>query len=235
MRFFTHTLLRFVTKPGSQAAESDVELLARFTRDRDDSAFAAIIDRHGSMVLGVARRILRDPHAAEDVFQATFLALARSATVVRQPGGLPAWLHKTAVRAAVKLAKGQRTTPLETDPPAACPDPLDTLTARELLAAIDQEVQRLPSPLRAAVVACGLEGLSQEEAARLLGWSPHSVQSLLAHIHGPCSRHRRLRGESLRSSADPGRCPPGCRLRQRRHPEPSDNRENIAAAAGLWI
>jgi RNA polymerase sigma factor (sigma-70 family) len=148
-------------------------------RDRDEAAFAAIIDRHGPMVLGVARRVLRDPHAADDIFQATFLALARSAAALGRPGALPAWLHRTAVRAAVKLARLHRPTTLAADPPAAPADPLDALTARELLAAVDDEIRRLPAALRAAVVACGLEGQSQDEAARLLGWTPGQVRGRL--------------------------------------------------------
>ncbi|MBN9524182.1 sigma-70 family RNA polymerase sigma factor, partial [bacterium] len=176
MRHLVSTLLRLADRP---AAGSDPELLARFARDRDEAAFAALVDRHGPMVLGVARRLLRDPHAADDVFQATFLALARSAAALRRPGGLPAWLYRTAVRAAVKLARTRRPLALAADRPAAGADPLDALTARELLAAVDDEIRRLPAALRAAVVACGLEGRSQDEAARLLGWTAGQVRGRL--------------------------------------------------------
>src|SRR6185369_13934656 len=117
MRHIVRTLLRFASQPECPSVGSDPELLARFTRDHDEQAFAAIVDRHGPMVLGVARRILRDHDAADDVFQATFLALARSASAVQRPGGLSAWLHRTAFRAAIKLARGRRSIHLTADPP----------------------------------------------------------------------------------------------------------------------
>ena len=158
MHHATRALLYRAACPGANDVGTDADLLARFAADRDEAAFAAIVERYGPMVLGVARRILRDCNAADDVFQATFLALVRSASTVRRPGGLPAWLHRTAYRAAVKLARTRRPVPLAAEQPATATDPLDVLTARELLAAVDDEIRRLPAALQAAVIACGLEG-----------------------------------------------------------------------------
>jgi DNA-directed RNA polymerase specialized sigma24 family protein len=90
LRHATRALLRLATQPGAPSVGTDADLVARFAANRDEAAFAAIVERYGPLVLGVARRILRDPDAADDVFQATFLALARSAAAVRRPGGLPA-------------------------------------------------------------------------------------------------------------------------------------------------
>src|SRR5919201_158011 len=86
---------RLVSRPAS-TPDSDAVLLARFARDRDEAAFAALVARHGRMVLGVCRRVLRDAHEAEDVAQATWLVLARKAATIRRPATLAAWLHRTA-------------------------------------------------------------------------------------------------------------------------------------------
>src|SRR5258708_4090598 len=77
---------------------SDRQLLERFTTARDESAFAAIVRRHGAMVLGVCRRLLRHEQDAEDAFQATFLVLARKAGSTRWADTVAAWLHEVAHR-----------------------------------------------------------------------------------------------------------------------------------------
>src|SRR3954449_12679951 len=83
----------------------DAELLARFARARDEAAFAALVERHGPMVLGVCRRVLGEHHAAEDAFQAAFLALARNANRLRDPAAVGSWLYGAAVRVALKARR----------------------------------------------------------------------------------------------------------------------------------
>ena len=86
---------------GTVGGLTDRELLGRFrTQDRvaAQQAFEAIVHRHGPMVLGVCRRILRDEHTAEDAFQATFLVLALKADTIRKPDALGSWLHGVAGR-----------------------------------------------------------------------------------------------------------------------------------------
>src|SRR2546425_7786725 len=83
--------------------EPDAVLLSRFARGGDESAFAELVRRHGPAVLGACRRILRDGHAAEDAFQATFLLLARKASSLHQPERLASWLYGVACRTAMKL------------------------------------------------------------------------------------------------------------------------------------
>jgi DNA-directed RNA polymerase specialized sigma24 family protein len=87
---------------GSATGVSDTQLLGRFAAHRDESAFAALMARHGPMVMTVCRGVLRDPLDAEDAFQATFLVLARKAGCVWAEGGLGGWLHRVAYRIAVR-------------------------------------------------------------------------------------------------------------------------------------
>src|SRR6516165_2067298 len=72
---------------------SDCDLLGRFLEQNDEAAFATLVRRHSPMVLGVCRRVLRDWHAAEDAFQATFLVLARQAASIRTRHVVASWLY----------------------------------------------------------------------------------------------------------------------------------------------
>src|SRR5947209_16762035 len=87
---------------------SDAILVQRFIKEQDESSFATLVDRHGPMVLGVARRVVGDHHTAEDVFQATFLVLARRAGRLRDPAALPVWLHHTAHNLAVSVLRARK-------------------------------------------------------------------------------------------------------------------------------
>src|SRR5262249_56543158 len=100
----------------------DAVLLERFTRERDEGAFATLMGRHGPLVLGVCRRILADCNAAEDAFQATFLILARRAASLRQPAELAGWLHGVAVRVARRARRAPRRR-RTLRPPAGAPEP----------------------------------------------------------------------------------------------------------------
>jgi RNA polymerase sigma factor (sigma-70 family) len=149
---------------------ADAELLARFVHQGDESAFAELVDRYGPMVLGVCRRALADAASAADAFQATFLVLARKAGALRRPEALAGWLHGVALRLARKARVAARrpggwAQVLSDAVPDPRPDPLAELSARELLAALDAEVGRLPEAHRLPVLLCCLEGLSQGEAA----------------------------------------------------------------------
>jgi RNA polymerase sigma factor (sigma-70 family) len=162
---------------------SDAALLERFIQGREEAAFAALVARHGAMVLRSCRRVLGDAQEAEDAFQATFLILARKAPTLRRPEALPGFLHSVARRVALK-ARGKSSTYFsQTQLPETLSDPrsdpLARLTARELLTVLDEEVQRLPAAQRSAVVLCCLEGHPQEEAARMLGCTAGSLKGHL--------------------------------------------------------
>ncbi len=159
------------------AGVSDGQLLARFNAQRDELAevsFAALVRRHGSMVLHVCRQILGDRHAAEDAFQATFLILARRAGSIRQPELLGHWLYGVALRTArearMRADQRRRRELQERERADEKPGgervlPESPLVCREELAVLHEEVSRLPEQERAAVVLCSLEGLTYQEAA----------------------------------------------------------------------
>jgi RNA polymerase sigma factor (sigma-70 family) len=172
-------LFRLTSPPSS-----DAELLRRWVERRDEDAFAALVARHGRMVHGACRRVLGNSHDADDAFQAVFLILARKAAGLRHPEALPGWLHGVAVRLACKARTAARRHCAGADS-SACepcdphPDPLDALSARELLGLIDREIARLPEVYRLPLVLCDLEERTQPEAARLLGWTLGSFRGRL--------------------------------------------------------
>jgi RNA polymerase sigma factor (sigma-70 family) len=161
----------------------DAELLTGYARRGDEAAFAAVVRRYGGLVLGVARRQLADPQQADDVFQATFLALARSAGRLGRQAPLANWLYTVALRQARKarVRAARRAEAEQFAPPrSACQtDPLDEITGRELLQVIDEELARLPERYRLPVLLCCVQGLSREEAAGQLGWSDGAVKGRL--------------------------------------------------------
>jgi RNA polymerase sigma factor (sigma-70 family) len=175
-------------------ADDDKQLLQRFVGGRDETAFEMILRRHGPMVWGVCRRMLRHPQDAEDAFQATFLVLVRRAASLRDPSRLSCWLYGVASRVAAKArsqaARRHVTEPLIEDHPA--PDSEDSLLSREISAVLDEEVARLPDKFRLPFVLCYLLGCTNEEAARQLGCPKGTVLSRLA------TARERLRGRLMR-------------------------------------
>src|SRR5690349_9761922 len=98
--------LRTLAGAGANEEASDCDLLERFVARRDEEAFVLLLQRHGAMVLQVCRRIRGNEHDAEDIFQATFLLLARKAGSIRKRESVASWLHGVAHRLA-QAARGQ--------------------------------------------------------------------------------------------------------------------------------
>src|SRR5436853_352898 len=92
--------LRQLAHAENLAEQTDSQLLHRFAAHGDEAAFTTLLTRHGPMVLGVCRRVLTDRHATENVFQATFLVLARKAGSIRKTGSVASWLYGVAYRLA---------------------------------------------------------------------------------------------------------------------------------------
>lgn len=158
----------------------DAELLRRFADHGDGAAFELLVWRYAGLVFGTARRALGNAPDADDAFQAAFLALARRAATVRSGEALGGWLHRVALRAALKVraARARRAAregaPLPDRAARATPAPDDTA------AVIDEELARLPEKLRVAFVLCELEGRADAEAAAQLGCPVGTVQSRLS-------------------------------------------------------
>jgi RNA polymerase sigma factor (sigma-70 family) len=173
---------------------TDAELLRRYREWRDEAAFETLVWRHGGMVLAVCRRTTRSEQDAEDAFQATFLALARSAHAITRQESVGGWLYRVASRIARRLrarTARQAAGPLpETAQPAAGPE--EDLLWRDLRPVLDEEVGRLPAKYRVPFVLCYLEGRTNEEAARELGWPRGTIATRLAHAR------RRLRARLTR-------------------------------------
>ncbi len=166
---------------GGADGPGDAQLLEHYLRRRDEDAFATLVRRHGPMVLAVCRRLLSDPHDAEDAFQATFLVLVRKASSVGRPERLANWLYGVAYRVALKMrghnARRHRHERPFVDVPVG--EAFADLVWRELRPTLDEELQRLPEKYRVPVVLCYLEGISKREAARQLGWPEGTLSTRL--------------------------------------------------------
>jgi RNA polymerase sigma factor (sigma-70 family) len=173
--------LRRLTPGPADAALSDRELLRRFASRRDEAAFEAVMARHGTMVLRLCRRLAPTPQDAEDVFQATFLVLARKASWPGWQDSVAGWLYRVAQRLArdVRTAAARRQERDGQHLPRPVADPLHEITVREAQAVLDDELAQLPEKYRAPLVLCCLEGLARDEAAQQLGWRPGLVKSRL--------------------------------------------------------
>jgi RNA polymerase sigma factor (sigma-70 family) len=174
---------------GSTTLLSDAQLLSRFAETRDsigELAFSELVKRHGPMVLGVCRQILRHSHNADDAFQATFLVLVRKADSIRMGESLAPWLYSVAYRTAQRArAAALRDRPGIEEEIQAIEGSLGDSCMLDLRPLLYEELGRLPEKYRAPIVLCHLEGKTHEEAARLLGWPVGTVS-------GRLSRGRRL-------------------------------------------
>ena len=185
---FVRLLRQYSLHHGSTA--DDDELLDRFIRHRDEDAFETLVQRHGRMVLGVCRRILRNEADAEDCFQATFLVLVRKAASLRGRGMVGNWLYTVARNAALK-AKAMRNLRHSKEQEAA------TEKARKsadhdphLEELLDQELGSLPDKYRTAIVLCDLEGMTIAAAARQVGCPQGTLSARL--VRGRAMLGKRL-------------------------------------------
>jgi RNA polymerase sigma factor (sigma-70 family) len=173
-----------------EAGPSDGELLSRFAAARDEAAFAALLGRHGPLVLSVCRRVLGHEQDAEDAFQATFLVLACKAGSVAGRESVGSWLYGVAFRTATRARRAgdrrRRREAAAASPPQAASLP----TEPQDWEALYEELDRIPEKYRAALVLCDIQGRSRQEAAAQLGMPEGTLSSRLATA-------RRMLGDRL--------------------------------------
>jgi RNA polymerase sigma-70 factor (ECF subfamily) len=196
-------------------SQTDATLLERFVSHREEAAFAALVCRHGPRVERICRRILRNEHDVEEVFQATFLVLSRKAAGIPWRDSVSPWLDGVARRLAMNARSGMarqrhRETPVtvlagglsysdgrlpERYHPLV--EPSVEVDRRDLRRVLDDELQRLPEKYRAPVVLCDLEGHTSQEAARRLGWPAGSMSRRLRRARALLRRRLTHRGLTL--------------------------------------
>jgi RNA polymerase sigma factor (sigma-70 family) len=159
----------------------DRAMLERFLQHGDEAAFEALVRRHGAMVLSVGRCVLRHQQDAEDVFQATFLLLARKGRSIRRQDSVASWLHGVAYRLALKARQSSGRRRLRENKPrsAVSATSADDLTWGEVQQVLHEELQRLPEKYRLPLMLCYLEGQWQDDAARQLGWPMGTLKGRL--------------------------------------------------------
>ena len=179
--------------------QSDRRLVEEFLARRDEAALTALVRRHGPMVYRVCWRVLQQEQDAEDAFQATFLVLAQKLYTVRKQDSLASWLHGVARRVALK-ARAQAALRRRHEEQArsrasvSLPVPAHDVTWQELRTALDAELAQLPEKWRLPLILCYLEGRTQDEAARHLGWSRTTFQRRLGEGCTALGRRLKRRG-----------------------------------------
>ena len=192
--------LQALFRVGRQVDHDDCDILDQYSSGIDDvrhDAFRVLVDRHGPMVMAVCRSVLKDPHLADDAFQATFLVLARKAATIQHRKSLGAWLHGVALRVA-RRARAQAFRRRAVEQPLIGDVPSEGLKPRfshEDLEVLHVEIGRLPRSLREPIVLCALESLTYGQAARLIGASESAVRGRLHR--GRKRLEKRLRGRGI--------------------------------------
>ena len=181
------------------AGLSDGQLLERFLARGDAAALEALVRRHGPMVLGVCRRVLRDPDDAEDAFQATFLVLARRAASIWPREKVGNWLYGVAYQTARKARAVRARQRVREIPASDAPEPeaASDVPRSDLAELLDHELSRLPDKYRTALVLCELEGKTHADAAGRLGWPVGTLSGRLSRARALLARRLARRGVLL--------------------------------------
>lgn len=186
-----------------EAGLTDGQLLDAHVRSREDTAFAALVHRHGPMVWGVCRRVLGNEGDAEDAFQATFLVLIRKAASVVPREQIANWLYgvarQTAVKARAMAVKRKTREKQVQDMPE--PAVAEQGSLEEMLTLLDRELSRLPDKYRTAIVLCDLEGKSYKETARQLACPEGTLAARLTRGRAMLAKRLARQGQVVTGGA----------------------------------
>ena len=195
--------LRVLFEEGAIGVLSDAELLDRFLEcesGRAEAAFSVLVDRHGAMVLSVCRRVLGDPHDAQDAFQATFLTLARRAGAIRRRDSAASWLFGVALCVSTRM-RDRRSRRRNAEQRAirlrAVSEATDTPVESHDWVELHEELARLPETYRAPAVLCYMEELTNEEAAARLRVPVGTVKTRLKRARDLLRNRLTRRGEAF--------------------------------------
>ncbi len=172
-------LIRQLFNEGTSTGLSDARLLERFVTWGDESAFAALVSRHAALVLNTCQAVLKDPDAAADAFQATFVLLFRKARSIRGRDALGAWLHRVAYRTALQ-ARSAAARRRDVEQAAGARRSDEDREPDDLGPVLHEELDRLPERFRLPMVLCYLEGMTRDQAADYLHCTEGSVRGRLA-------------------------------------------------------
>ncbi|WP_406697035.1 sigma-70 family RNA polymerase sigma factor [Singulisphaera sp. Ch08] len=193
------TLFQF----GTVGDVDDNQLLDRFLSSRDsgaEAAFAALVERHGPMVLGICRRRLGDPHDAQDAFQTTFLVLVKRAHSIRNQKSVASWLFGVACRVTARAKRDEARRIAKERHAAKMLEALKPVDGPlESWSELYEEVERLPDKYRLPIVLHYFEHMSYEQVAKRVDCPLRTVQTRLAR--GRERLRSRLRRRGLETSA----------------------------------
>ncbi|WP_157605118.1 RNA polymerase sigma factor [Schlesneria paludicola] len=173
--------LESIDPPSGESEATTDQLLKAFVERRDQTAFEQLTRRFGPFVFGVCQRILSNHHDAEDIFQSTFMSLARHAGEIRHGETLAIWLHRVAYRTALRAkskvdARVQKELRMSEIPE---PSTTEKNLWGDLEPILDQELDKLPEIYRLPVLLCDIAGMTQREAANQLNCPEATISTRL--------------------------------------------------------